>query len=107
MTFRTSQPPSRNLFATRGRKLSIVQHRPTSNPWVFAGAGAALCIGIFFHYVPWLYVYPFVWDAISATHRRRIYSHGIFQTRPVPVEFFFIPLTFALGLLLYVSPFPL
>ncbi|PIL33977.1 transporter [Ganoderma sinense ZZ0214-1] len=69
-----------NLFATRGRKLSIVQHRPTSNPWVFAGAGAALSIGIFFHYVPWF--------------------HGIFQTRPVPVEFFFIPLTFALGLLL-------
>ncbi|KAI1791319.1 sodium-potassium ATPase [Ganoderma leucocontextum] len=69
-----------NLFATRGRKLSIVQHRPMSNPWVFAGAGASLCIGIFFHYVPWF--------------------HGIFQTRPVPVEFFFIPLTFALGLLL-------
>ena len=44
----------RNLFATRGRKLSILQHRPTSNPWVFAGASAALCIGIFFHYVPWL-----------------------------------------------------
>ena len=45
--------------------------------------------------------------AISVTDRRRIYSHGIFQTRPVPVEFFFIPLTFALGLLLYVFPYPL
>ncbi|EJF58252.1 sodium-potassium ATPase [Dichomitus squalens LYAD-421 SS1] len=68
-----------NLFATRGRKLSITQHTPMSNPWVFAGAAAALCIGIFFHYVPWF--------------------HGVFQTRPVPVEFFFIPLTFGLGLL--------
>ena len=44
----------RNLFATRGRKLSIFQHKPTSNPWVFAAATMALCIGIFFHYVPWL-----------------------------------------------------
>ncbi|KAI0735310.1 sodium-potassium ATPase [Earliella scabrosa] len=69
-----------NLFATRGRKLSIVQHTPLSNPYTFAAAAVALCIGIFFHYVPWF--------------------QNVFQTRPIPVEFFFIPITFGLGLLL-------
>ncbi|TBU64935.1 sodium-potassium ATPase [Dichomitus squalens] len=69
-----------NLFATRGRKLSIVQHTPMSNPSVFAAAAMALCIGIFFHYVPWF--------------------QKVFDSRPIPVEFFFIPVTFGLGLLL-------
>ncbi|TBU35112.1 sodium-potassium ATPase [Dichomitus squalens] len=69
-----------NLFATRGRKLSIVQHTPMSNPSVFAAAAMALCIGIFFHYVPWF--------------------QKVFDTRPIPVEFFFIPVTFGIGLLL-------
>ncbi|KAI0762858.1 sodium-potassium ATPase [Fomes fomentarius] len=69
-----------NLFATRGRKLSIVQHSPLSNPSVFVAAAMALSIGIFFHYVPWF--------------------QKLFQTRPVPVEFFFIPITFGLALVL-------
>ncbi|PIL32102.1 transporter [Ganoderma sinense ZZ0214-1] len=68
-----------NLFATRGRKLSIVQHTPMSNPWVFPAAALALCIGIFFHYVSWF--------------------QKVFQTRPIPVEFFFIPISFGVGLL--------
>ena len=46
----------RNLFATRGRKLSTLQHSPLGNPSTFAAAALALCIGIFFHYVPWLCV---------------------------------------------------
>ncbi|KAI0757131.1 sodium-potassium ATPase [Daedaleopsis nitida] len=70
-----------NLFATRGRKLSIVQHTPLSNPWNFVAAAMALCIGIFFHYVPWF--------------------QKVFQTRSIPVEFFFIPITFGIGLLLF------
>lgn len=50
LTFR----PSSNLFATRCRKLSILQHTPSLNWFVFPAAGMALCIGIFFCYVPWL-----------------------------------------------------
>ncbi|RPD63077.1 sodium-potassium ATPase [Lentinus tigrinus ALCF2SS1-6] len=69
-----------NLFATRGRKLSVVQHTPFSNPSTFVAAAMALCIGIFFHYVPWF--------------------QKVFLTRQIPVEFFFIPITFGLGLLL-------
>ncbi|EMD41786.1 hypothetical protein CERSUDRAFT_90363 [Gelatoporia subvermispora B] len=68
-----------NLFSTRGRKLSIFQHTPASNWYVVPAAATSLCLGIFFSYVPWF--------------------QSIFQTRGVPVEFFFIPLTFALGLL--------
>ncbi|KDQ57331.1 hypothetical protein JAAARDRAFT_194477 [Jaapia argillacea MUCL 33604] len=68
-----------NLFATRGRKLSIFQHTPASNWYVFPAAGLALCIGIFFCYVPWF--------------------QKVFQTRPIPVEHFFIPITFGLALL--------
>ncbi|EMD41764.1 hypothetical protein CERSUDRAFT_42386 [Gelatoporia subvermispora B] len=68
-----------NLFSTRGRKLSIFQHTPASNWYVVLAAATSLSLGIFFSYVPWF--------------------QNIFQTRGVPVEFFFIPLTFALGLL--------
>ncbi|KAF9447587.1 sodium-potassium ATPase [Macrolepiota fuliginosa MF-IS2] len=69
-----------NLFATRGRKLSVFQHTPMANPYTFLASAMALCIGIFFHYIPWF--------------------QKVFQTRPVPVESFFIPLTFGLGLLI-------
>lgn len=68
-----------NLFATRGRRLSIFQHTPASNWYVFPAAGMALVLAIFFSYVPWF--------------------QKVFQTRPIPVEFFFIPITFGLGLL--------
>lgn len=68
-----------NLFATRGRRLSIFQHTPASNWYVFPAADMALVLAIFFSYVPWF--------------------QKVFQTRPIPVEFFFIPITFGLGLL--------
>ncbi|KAL6302232.1 sodium-potassium ATPase [Sparassis latifolia] len=69
-----------NLFATRGRRLSIFQHTPASNWYLFPAAGMALCIGIFFSYVPWF--------------------QRVFQTRGIPAQFFFIPITFGLGLLI-------
>ncbi|OCH96530.1 sodium-potassium ATPase [Obba rivulosa] len=68
-----------NLLSTRGRKLSIFQHTPASNWYVIPAAGISLCLGFFFCYVPW-------------------FQH-VFQMRGVPVEFFFIPISFALGLL--------
>ncbi|KAI0936197.1 hypothetical protein AcV5_004394 [Taiwanofungus camphoratus] len=68
-----------NLFATRSRKLSIFQHTPVSNWSVFPACGMALCIGIFFSYVPWF--------------------QGVFQTRPIAPEFFFIPITFGLSVI--------
>ncbi|KAF8987235.1 sodium-potassium ATPase [Cyathus striatus] len=69
-----------NLLATRGRRLSIIQHKPQSNWYIFPAAVLALCIGIFFCYVPWF--------------------QKVFQTRPIPVEHFFIPITFGIALLL-------
>jgi len=67
-----------NLFATRCRRLSTFQHSPTRNIYVFLAPIAALCIGIFFCYVPWF--------------------QKTFQTHRIPVKFFFIPLTFGLSL---------
>ncbi|KAF8154699.1 sodium-potassium ATPase [Crassisporium funariophilum] len=69
-----------NLLATRGRRLSILKHTPGKNWYIFPSAILALVIGIFFCYVPWF--------------------QKIFQTRPVPVEHFFIPMTFGLSLLI-------
>jgi len=69
-----------NLFATRTRTHSIFQHTPSQNLYLFPAAAAALLLGIFFHYVPWF--------------------NKVFQTRPLPLEFFFIPLTFGLSLLI-------
>ncbi|EMD41765.1 hypothetical protein CERSUDRAFT_90341 [Gelatoporia subvermispora B] len=70
-----------NLLSTRGRKLSIFQHTPASNWYVVPAAATSLCLGIFFSYAPWF--------------------QNVFQTRGVPVEFFFIPITFAVGLLFF------
>jgi hypothetical protein len=36
----------------------------------------------------------------SSTHYHQFRSQKVFQTRPIPVEYFFIPITFGLGLLL-------
>ncbi|KLO07342.1 sodium-potassium ATPase [Schizopora paradoxa] len=68
-----------NLFATRCRRLSIFQHPPSQNWYVFPAAALALIIGIFFSYVGWF--------------------QRIFQTRGIPAENFFIPLTFGLFIL--------
>ncbi|KAI0036987.1 sodium-potassium ATPase [Vararia minispora EC-137] len=70
-----------NLLATRTRKSSIVQLPPSwrVNKMVVPAAIVALVLGIFFHYVP--------------------VFHSIFQTSNIPVEYFFLPMTFGLGLL--------
>jgi sodium/potassium-transporting ATPase subunit alpha len=90
----------RNLLSTRTRRSSILQQPPTwnINRTTIPAAFCALLIGIFFCYVPVLYVsglgLPVV--SVGADH---IDSHKVFQTSNIPVEHFFIPLTFALGLI--------
>ncbi|PPQ70421.1 hypothetical protein CVT24_013171 [Panaeolus cyanescens] len=68
-----------NLLATRGRRLGIMQHRVSRNWLLFPAALLALCIGIFFSYIP-----PF---------------QEVFGTNSIPAQYFFIPLGFAIGLL--------
>ncbi|KZV66047.1 sodium-potassium ATPase [Peniophora sp. CONT] len=70
-----------NLLATRTRKTSILKMPPswTINRAVIPAALLALCIGIFFSYVPAF--------------------HSVFQTHDIPVEYFFLPMAFGLGLL--------
>lgn len=68
-----------NLLATRTRKLSIFQHRPSGNWYIFPAMACALAIGLFFSYVP--------------------FFQKTFLTRGVPVEHYFIPLAFGAGLL--------
>ncbi|KAF8811093.1 sodium-potassium ATPase [Phlegmacium glaucopus] len=69
-----------NLFATRCRRLSTLQHSPLKNIYVFLAPIAALSIGVFFCYVPWF--------------------QKVFQTHGIPVKFYFIPLTFGITLLI-------
>jgi len=71
-----------NLLATRTRKTSIFQLPPkwNVNRAVIPAALLALCIGIFFSYVP--------------------VFHSVFQTHDIPVEHFFLPMTFGLALLM-------
>ncbi|KAH9172572.1 sodium-potassium ATPase [Lactarius sanguifluus] len=71
-----------NLLSTRTRRSSIFQQPPTwgVNRMVIPSAICALLIGIFFCYVP--------------------VFHDIFQTSNIPAKHFFIPLTFALALLI-------
>ncbi|CEL53522.1 sodium/potassium-transporting ATPase subunit alpha [Rhizoctonia solani AG-1 IB] len=69
-----------NLLATRSRKLSIFQHKPSGNWYIFHAMICALAIGIFFSYVP--------------------FFQKTFLTRGVPVEHYFLPVAFGLGLVL-------
>ncbi|GAA5838707.1 hypothetical protein JCM9279_003834 [Rhodotorula babjevae] len=74
-----------SLLATRTRRLSILQQDPLFNPrtrnWRLFGAMAcSLLIGIFFHYVP--------------------FFQRTFGTRGIPVEYFFLPLSYGAGILL-------
>jgi len=68
-----------NLLATRGRKLSIFQHTPALNWYIFPAMACALVLAVFFSYVP--------------------FFHNVFLTRGVPVEHYFIPMTFGVALL--------
>ncbi|VDC04342.1 unnamed protein product [Peniophora sp. CBMAI 1063] len=71
-----------NLLATRTRKTSILQMPPSwkINRAVIPAALLALSIGIFFSYVPAF--------------------HSVFQTHDIPVEYFFLPMAYGLGLLI-------
>jgi sodium/potassium-transporting ATPase subunit alpha len=73
-----------NLMAVRTRRLSIFQHPPlfnrqTQNWLLFPAIAFALCMAIF-----WLYI-PAFQDVLS--------------TSQVPVEYFFLPAAFGLGIL--------
>ncbi|KAF8754621.1 cation transport ATPase (P-type) family [Rhizoctonia solani] len=68
-----------NLLATRSRKLSIFQHKPSGNWYIFPAMICALVIGIFFSYVPFF-------QKTFLTER--------------PVEHYFLPVAFGLGILL-------
>lgn len=79
--------PSRqwfNLMAVRTRRLSIFQHPPafnkdTQNLLLFPAIAFALCMAIF-----WLYVPPF---------------QEVLDTSSVPAEHYFLPAAFGLGIL--------
>jgi sodium/potassium-transporting ATPase subunit alpha len=73
-----------NLLAVRTRRLSIFQHPPlfnenTQNWYLFPAMGFALCMAIF-----WLYI-PQLQNALG--------------TSQVPAEHFFLPAAFGLGIL--------
>ncbi|PGH12962.1 hypothetical protein AJ79_03935 [Helicocarpus griseus UAMH5409] len=75
-----------NLLAVRTRRLSLFQQPPifkkgTKNPSIFIAMVFALCIVFIFCYIPGLQ------DNVD--------------TRSVPVEYFFFPVAFGLGLLLF------
>jgi sodium/potassium-transporting ATPase subunit alpha len=73
-----------NLLAVRTRRLSIFQHPPlfnkaTQNWLLFPAMGFALCMAIFWLYIPEL--------------------QNVLGTSQVPVEHFFLPAAFGLGIL--------
>lgn len=74
-----------NLLATRTRRLSLFQQNPlggkrTGNPWLFPAMVAALVFAVFFSYIPGI--------------------QRAFGTRGVAVEFYFLPISYGMGLLL-------
>ena len=74
-----------NLMAVRTRRLSIIQHPPffrkdTSNYWLIPAVIFAMLIAIFFLHVPKF------WETLG--------------TAPAPVEHWFIPFGFGMGILL-------
>lgn len=74
-----------NLMAVRTRRLSLFQHPPllsrrTQNVWLFPAVAFALAMVFFWCYVPRL--------------------QAVLGTAAVPVEFWFLPMTFGLALLL-------
>lgn len=73
-----------NILAVRNRRLSIFQADPITkkrrNPWLALSMVISLCIAIFVTEVPGI--------------------QNLFDTRSVPLEFWFIPIPLALGILL-------
>ncbi|KAH9955497.1 sodium-potassium ATPase [Russula dissimulans] len=70
-----------NLLSTRTRRSSIFQQPPTwsVNRATIPAGICALVVAVFFSYVP--------------------VFHNVFQTSKIPAKHFFIPLTFALGMI--------
>ncbi|KZS89101.1 sodium-potassium ATPase [Sistotremastrum niveocremeum HHB9708] len=68
-----------NLMSTRCRRLSIFQHTPAKNWYLFPAMACGLCIAVFVSYAP--------------------FFQKILQTRGVAVEFYFIPMTFVIGII--------
>ena len=74
-----------NLMAVRTRRLSIFQHPPvlnkqTQNLWLFPAILFALLMAFFWLYIPKL--------------------QDVLETAEVPVEYWFLPMTFGLGITL-------
>lgn len=74
-----------NLMSVRTRRLSVFQHPPlfnksTKNGWLFPAILFALVMVFFWCYIPRL--------------------QDVLQTTEVPVEYWFFPMTFGLGILL-------
>lgn len=90
----------RNLLSTRTRRSSILQQPPTwgVNRTTIPAAICALVIGIFFSYIPVLYV-TFPPFAHPCTDTHCVFSQNVFQTSKIPAIHFFIPMSFALALL--------
>ncbi|KAJ3340832.1 hypothetical protein HDU93_006124 [Gonapodya sp. JEL0774] len=71
-----------NLLSVRNKRRSILQSDPVfkkPNPWIFVAAFIALAIAIFVTEVPWI--------------------QNLFGTAPVPVEFWILPIPFAIFIL--------
>ncbi|TPX34759.1 hypothetical protein SmJEL517_g02752 [Synchytrium microbalum] len=69
-----------NLFATRTRHLSLLQHSPVSNPKLFIAPLISLSFALLVLYVPWF--------------------QTTFGTSPIPVKFWLIPIPFAIFILI-------
>ena len=68
-----------NIFATRTNRLSLFQQSPfdskTRNLWIFVAQSISIILMVLIVYLP--------------------YCNSLFNTRPPPLEFWFIPLIFA------------
>jgi sodium/potassium-transporting ATPase subunit alpha len=68
-------------MSVRTRRLSLINHAPWRNPYLLPAIIFAMVIAIFFLYVPKF--------------------HSVLDTAVVPVEYWFLPFGFGMGLLLF------
>ncbi|CAD0084388.1 unnamed protein product [Aureobasidium vineae] len=69
------------VVIVRTRRLSLINHAPWRNPYLLPAIVFAMTIAIFFLYVPKF--------------------HSVLDTAVVPVEYWFLPFAFGIGLLLF------
>lgn len=67
-------------MSVRTRRLSLINHAPWKNPYLLPAIIFSMLIAIFFLYVPKF--------------------HSVLGTSIVPVEYWFLPFAFGMGLLL-------